>query len=97
MLRAYAQVYGGGTYNINPGQIKKVPILNTHLLTSDQLEALVFAYHEYINGDKHDRSRINQVVYDILELSEDMREQVNEAVEDLITIATSTKQKHLNT
>ena len=40
---------------------------------------------------------INQVVYDILGFSEDMREQVNVAVEELITIATSSKQKHLNT
>ena len=97
MLRANAQVYGGGTYNINPGQIKKVPILNAHLLTSDQLEALVFAYRDYIISDNHDRSMINQVVYDILGFSEDMREQVNVAVEELITIATSSKQKHLNT
>ena len=97
MLRAYAQVYGGGTYNLNPGQIKKVPILNAHLLTLNQREALISAYKEYIDEDNHGRSKIDQVVFDILGFSADMSNQVNEAVQDLITIATSTKQKHLHT
>jgi hypothetical protein len=96
MLRAHAQVYGGGTYNINPGQIKKVPILNAHLLNLTQRQSLKQAYINYLTKDDHNRSGIDDVVFDILGFSETLRAQVVEAVNDLITIATSTKQKHLD-
>ena len=96
MLRAHAQVYGGGTYNINPGQIKKVPILNAHLLNSTQRQSLKQAYINYLTDDYHNRSGIDKVVFDILGFSETIRKQVVDAVDDLITIATSTKQNHLD-
>lgn len=94
MLRAHAQVYGGGTYNINPGQIKKVPILNAHLLNPTQCQSLKQAYINYLADADHNRSGIDSVVFDILSFSETMRKQIIEAVDDLITIAISTKQKH---
>ena len=96
MLRAHAQVYGGGTYNINPGQIKKVPVLNAHLISAIQRQALAQAYRVYLTDANHDRSVVDKVVFDILGLAETKREQLVRSVEDLITIATSTKQKHLD-
>ena len=46
MLRNHAQVYGGGTYNINPGQIKKVPMVNVTALSGTQKENLKQAYSD---------------------------------------------------
>jgi hypothetical protein len=91
MLRAHAQVYGGGTYNINPGQIKQVPILNVNLLTSQQRKELKRTYLEYLADKNHNRSRIDAVVYRILELNEAKQRKLAEVLNDLLLIATSSK------
>lgn len=97
MLRAFAQVYGGGTYNINPGQIKKVPILNPNMIAQSERDALILAYREYLAHPDFDRSGIDKVMFTSLGLSIERQGQLVEAVEELITIATSTKQKHSET
>lgn len=91
MLRMHAQAYGGGTYNINPGQIKKVPILDANQLTEHQKELLICAYWQYLNDPEYDRSPIDDVIYEILDLDIDTRQQFVEALQDLIIIATSAK------
>jgi hypothetical protein len=96
MLRAYAQVYGGGTYNVNPGQVKKIPILAAHLLAVPQRESLKQAYRDYLESESHDRSAIDKAVFEILGLSDNAQEQIDELVNDLITIATSTKMNQLD-
>ena len=68
MLRAHAQVYGGGTYNMNPGQFKKVPIVNANKLNIDQKESLKKAYLEYVSTERPDRSQIDKIIFEILGL-----------------------------
>jgi hypothetical protein len=95
MLRAHAQVYGGGTYNINPGQIKKVPILNVNLLAANQKEELKQAYIQYLSDTNHDRSGIDEVVCKILEFDAGKHRQLKDVLEDLRQIATNSKKSHL--
>ena len=92
MLRMHAQVYGGGTYNINPGEIKKVPILDATQLTSIQKIALIEAYQQYLINPENNRSFIDDVIYEILGLDSNIRQELAEALQDLIIIATSAKQ-----
>jgi hypothetical protein len=94
MLRAHAQVYGGGTYNINPGQIKKVPILNAELLKADQEEKLKQAYTQYLLDTSHDRSVIDDAIGKILGFDVRKQRQLAEILEDLRQIATDSKKSH---
>jgi len=91
MLRAHAQVYGGGTYNINPGQIKKVPILNANFLSRQGIASLRHAYVHYLEDKKHDRSVIDEVVYDLLGFDEAFQRNLRDVLTDLHLIATSSK------
>ncbi len=93
MLRIHAQVYGGGTYNIGPGQIKNVPVLNVGLLTSQQKEALKQSYSQYLSDKKHDRSVIDTVICQILGYGDRERLKLREVLDDLLLIAISAKKK----
>lgn len=91
MLRMSAQVYGGGTYNINPGQVKKVPIIDVNRLTVDQQDELRTAYLSYLAHPDHNRSIVDKVVFRILGLDDVQQHLVQQALNDLLTIATSIK------
>jgi adenine-specific DNA-methyltransferase len=91
MLRTHAQIYGGGTFNINPGRIKSVPMLNVALLTYQQREALKQSYQQYLSDETHSRSSIDHVIYDILGLSISHQHRIRIILEDLLLLATSTK------
>ncbi len=93
MLRTHAQVYGGGTFNINPGRIKNVPIVNVTLLTQQQKEDLKQAYMQYLLDDVHNREAIDGIIYRILGLDSATREKISEIIADLVLLATSSKKK----
>ncbi len=94
MLRAHAQIYGGGTFNINPGRIKSVPVLNVAPLTYQQRAALKHSYQQYLSDETHSRSLIDDLVYEILELDATKRQRINETLKDLQQLAVSSKQVH---
>lgn len=91
LLRAYAQVYGGGTFNLNPGQAKEVPVLNVSLLSSRQKRDLKQAYLEYLPDEQNDRSPIDDVVYEILGFDEAMRIRIESTLADLVSLTLTSK------
>ena len=94
MLRTHAQIYGGGTFNINPGRIKSVPMLNAALLTYQQREALKQAYMQYIADETHSRLPIDDLVYEILRLDTQKRQKINKTLKDLLQLTISSKKVH---
>ncbi|HYT44617.1 MAG TPA: hypothetical protein VEP90_19965, partial [Methylomirabilota bacterium] len=94
MLRTHAQIYGGGTFNINPGRIKSVPMLNVALLSYQQREALRQSYLQYLADETHNRLPIDDLVYEILELDTSKRQEINETLRDLLLLAISSKREH---
>ncbi len=94
MLRTHAQIYGGGTFNINPGRIKNVPMLNATHLTFQQQEALKQSYLQYLSDEAHSRLPIDDLVYDILELSTQKRQKINETLKELLQLAITSKKVH---
>jgi hypothetical protein len=92
MLRSSAQVYGDGTYNIAPGQIKKVPIINVELLTAEQRAQLKSVYQQYVADESHDRAIIDKVVYEILDFDMQMQRTLKEVLTDMHLLATSAKE-----
>lgn len=93
LFRCHAQVYGGGTYNMNSGEIKKLPILNASCLDEKQREMLIQAYEDFTSDPDLNRDPIDTAIASVLELSSDMVNRIIETKWDLIEIATATKHK----
>jgi hypothetical protein len=91
MLRANSQLYGGGTYNVSPGEIGNIPILNVARLTEQQRNTLKDAFRSYIVDPDQNRSVLNSAVYDILGFDQAMRVRVTDALNDLVALTSSPK------
>jgi len=91
VFRVHAQLYGGGTYNMNSGAIKSVPILDAGLLNVQQKSGLVSAYRHFLQTNGQDRSQIDDVIFDILGFENEAREQCHTVLKELILMATSSK------
>lgn len=93
LFRCHAQVYGGGTYNMNSGEVKNLPIIDATCLSEEQRHMLIKSYEEFISDPKLDRSPIDVAVSSILGLDQATIERIKETKLDLIEIATATKHK----
>ena len=91
LFRCHAQVYGGGTYNMNSGEIKRLPIINASRLSDEEQHMLAESYEEFINDPNLRRDPIDKTVALILGYDQDMMKRVEETRRDLVEIATSTK------
>jgi hypothetical protein len=92
MLRSSAQIYGAGTYNIAPGRIKSVPVLNVETLSVEQRASLKAAYQEYLLDASHERVAIDNAVHKILGSDAQTRIALAEVLDDMHLLATSAKQ-----
>ena len=95
LFRCHAQVYGGGTYNMNSGEIKRMPIIDASLLSEGQRDTLVQGYTEFIQDPNLSRHPIDKAVASILGFDRDMMHRISETQRDLVEISTSTKLSHL--
>ena len=93
LFRCHAQVYGGGTYNMNSGEIKRMPIIDASLLSGGQCDTLVQSYTEFIQDPNLSRYSIDKAVASILGFDRDMMQRLKETRRDLVEISTSTKLK----
>lgn len=93
ILRIHAQVYGGGTYNINPGEVRKAVTIDADRLANDQKRCLHDAYTDYLLDSAHDRSPIDTTIHDILGFNQRQRTEIQDVLEDLRQIAVSSKKR----
>lgn len=93
LFRCHAQVYGGGTYNMNAGEIKNLPIIDPSQLTQYEVENLIQAYRVFLDDRQRGRRLIDDVVFSILRFDDAAQSQTMAVVEDLVTIATATKHR----
>jgi len=91
LLRASAQLYGGGTYNLSPGQLGNTPVLDVTRLSETQKETLKQAYLNYLADARHDREVIDRAVSSILGLSHATQNKLKEVLLDLISLGLSSK------
>lgn len=88
-FRINAQVYGGGTSNLSTAAINESPIIDVSQLSREHQTHLIDAYDAYlINNDK---TQINQIVYEILELTKEEISGVDNLLLDLRKISESAK------
>lgn len=90
-LRVQAQLYGGGTFNINPGPVKQVPVIAPTRLTVEQRRLLAEAYQRFIDDPRHDLHVVNNAVFDVLGFDGSLRSEVLTVLEDLRHSAPATK------
>lgn len=93
LVRTKAQLYGGGAYNLSPGQIKDIPCLNFVLLSAKQKDDLEIAYKKFLKN-KINRSEIDSLVFGIAGINEIFRDQIKAALEDLTEMINRSKKHH---
>lgn len=94
-LRVHAQVYGGGTFNISPGQIKQAPILDLQNLDAQAKVELVSAYDSYVASGDRNRSELDQAIFTILCVSPKMQKRTQNVLEEMISVATALKHREI--
>jgi len=67
-LRVSAHVYGGGVYNLSPGSVGEVPVIDVARLSAAQREQLTAAYRIFLQSKGKDRGALDAAVLDILAL-----------------------------
>jgi hypothetical protein len=88
-LRINAQVYGGGTSNLNITSVKDSPTIDVTQLTSEQKQSLMDAYDTFLHTK--DKAQINLIVYEILGLTKEQSDEMNQLLIELRQIAESAK------
>jgi hypothetical protein len=67
-VRVSAHVYGGGVYNLSPGSIGEVPIVDVRQLSADRALQLEHAYKQFLLTGGTERTALDIVVLEELGL-----------------------------
>ena len=67
-VRTSAHVYGGGVYNLNPGSVGDVPVVDVRRLSPAALRQLEEAYRQFLRAGGKDRPALDTAVLAALEL-----------------------------
>jgi hypothetical protein len=68
VIRVNAHVYGGGVYNLSPGSIGEVPIVDVRQLDAPALQQLERGYRDFLRAGGKDRTTLDAAVSAALEL-----------------------------
>jgi hypothetical protein len=93
-IRVQSQLYGGGAHTVSPHRVKDIPVINIILIPDYQKDLLRKAYRTYISATVPDRSIIDRVIYDILQLDDSTQTQISEILKDLVKLSTTAKIKN---
>ncbi len=67
-MRASAHVYGGGVYNLSPGSVGDVPVVDVRRLSPTTLHQLEEAYRQFLGAGGKDRTALDAAVLAALDL-----------------------------
>ena len=62
LCRVRSQTYGGGVFDLRPGDVKNLPCLNLDMVPKKTLNKLASAYQKFIKSDGTDKSSIDQII-----------------------------------
>ncbi len=82
-LRVNSHLYGGGVYNLNPGDVGAVPVLDVRHLDSQSVKLLRTAYEGFARSSNPDRSILDTTLSRILRIPSGLWENLDEALLEL--------------
>jgi hypothetical protein len=65
-VRANAHVYGGGVYNLSPGRMGEVPVIDVRQLSAAVLHRLEEAYRQFVFSKGKERAALDATVMESL-------------------------------
>lgn len=82
-IRASAHVYGGGVYNLSPGGIGEVPVIDVRRLAPDSLQKLEVAYQQFLLRGKKGRQDLDIAVLESVGLPVSFRHTLQAALDQM--------------
>ncbi len=84
-FRVNAHLYGGGIYNLNPGDVGAVPVFDIQHLSSNSLKLLRTAYREFVEDGTLDQSRLDAALARVLKIPARIHESLGGALRQMRT------------
>ena len=79
-LRVNAHVYGGGIYNLSPGSVGEIPIVDVRRLPPPVLNQIERAYNQFLHTNGAERGRLDAAVFAAAGLPDTLFEDVQTAL-----------------
>ena len=67
-VRASAHVYGGGVYNLSPGSVGEVPVVDVRRLSAETLQHLENVYRHFLHTGGQERVTLHAAVLQVLDV-----------------------------
>lgn len=94
-VRLHSFQYGGGVYNLNPGQVRDLPVLDCRTLTADGRSLLESAWDDFVrSGGYQVRAGLDRAVAHSLALNGDDLDRTRAALATLTSWATNAGRPH---
>jgi len=93
MFRSHAQLYGGGTNNMSPGEFKRLPMLNPELIAPDERRSLSASYHSFVENNQREKQVIDAVIYRLLNINDATVTQIQNTLENLKNLTIHSKKQ----
>jgi len=90
MARSLGHIYGGGVCNLNPNDLRILPVLDLSRLNCEELDALTSAYQNFI-ADESKRHRLDEAIFGILGEEAPAPKKFYAALDELRTLSTGLK------
>ncbi|MGE3539175.1 MAG: N-6 DNA methylase [Candidatus Tectimicrobiota bacterium] len=82
-VRANAHVYGGGVYNLSPGSVGEVPVVDVRRLTAATLQQLENVYRQFLQNGGKERTVLHTAVLQALDLPPTFLSTLHAALESM--------------
>ena len=95
-VRSQGFQYGGGVFNLNPGRVGLIPVLNSAALSAAAGERLAGAWDAFVGRFDHPTARavLDAAVAESLDISEDLLVRVSRALDEMVGTALSATSNH---
>jgi methylase of polypeptide subunit release factors len=96
IVRSHAFQYGGGVFNLNPGPVRDLPVIDPAQLSTRQRNQLVDVWTHFVEefGADSARANLDTAVGEVLALSGGTRRRVSDALALLVGMAPAATHTH---
>jgi adenine-specific DNA-methyltransferase len=96
LVRSHGFQYGGGVFNLNPGPVREIPVLDFAEISADDRATLTHAWETFVAdyGRRGARHTLSHEVANVLGLSPGLLDRVEEALAQLVQLARAAHRTH---